>query len=119
MDNKPTIISVVGVYHPGYKAGGILRTLINMVDHLSPFYNFLIITTDRDIDDNKPYDNIIIDKWNEVGNAKVFYMSPSNRSIFAIARIIKNVKFDLIFLNSFFEPLSRGRRHICTRQKWN
>jgi glycosyltransferase involved in cell wall biosynthesis len=105
MKNKSTIISIIGVYYPGYKAGGILRTLINMVDNLSSNYNFYIITTDRDLDDIKPYDNIKIDEWNNVGMSKVFYLSPSNRNIKYISKILNCISYDLIFLNSFFEPL--------------
>ncbi len=105
MDNKPSIVSVVGVYYPGYKAGGILRTLINMVDHLSSYYNFYIITTDRDLDDDFAYKNITPDIWCEVGSAKVIYLSPSKKTTQNIVKILNEVSYDLIFLNSFFEPL--------------
>lgn len=101
MDNKPSIVSVVGVYYPGYKAGGILRTLINMVDHLSSYYNFYIITTDRDLDDNFAYKNITPDVWCEVGNAKVLYLSPSKKTTQNIIKILNEISYDLIFLNSF------------------
>jgi glycosyltransferase involved in cell wall biosynthesis len=105
MDNKPSIVSVVGVYYPGYKAGGILRTLMNMVDHLSSYYNFYIITTDRDLDDKFAYKNINPDVWCDVGSARVIYLSPSKKTTHNITKILNEISYDLIFLNSFFEPL--------------
>lgn len=34
MKNKPKILTFVGYYLPGYKAGGQLRTIANMVENL-------------------------------------------------------------------------------------
>ena len=51
MFTKTTILSSVGYYLPGYKAGGPIRTLANMVDRLGDEFQFKIVTLDRDFGD--------------------------------------------------------------------
>ena len=48
MDHKPVILVFLGNYLPGFKSGGPLRTIVNLVDNLSDEFEFLIITSDRD-----------------------------------------------------------------------
>ena len=45
---RPQILCFVDYYLPGYKAGGPLRTIINMVSQLGGEFEFLIVTRDRD-----------------------------------------------------------------------
>lgn len=101
---KKIILTFVGFYLPGYKSGGPIRTIANMVDHLGDEFDFRIVTSDRDATDQKPYPNIKIDNWNTVGRAKVFYCSPEQLSIGGVAKIIRSTPHDLVYLNSLFNP---------------
>jgi hypothetical protein len=47
-DDKPTILILNEYYLPGYKAGGPIRSISNLVSWLGDDFNFKIITTDRD-----------------------------------------------------------------------
>ena len=98
------ILTFVGYYFPGYKAGGPIRTLANMVDRLGDEFQFKIITADRDFGDTKPYPGIRIDGWNSVGKADVFYMSPGRRSLSDFRRPLCSTEYDVLYLNSFFSP---------------
>ena len=104
MFTKNTILTFVGYYLPGYKAGGPIRTLANMVDHLGDEFEFKIVTADRDFDDIKPYPVIRIDGWNRVDRADVFYMSPNRRSLRDFRRLLCSTEYDIFYLNSFFSP---------------
>lgn len=42
------ILILMGRYLPGYKDGGPVRTIVNLVDILGNEYNFNIMTSDRD-----------------------------------------------------------------------
>src|SRR5690606_23072653 len=64
---KPVILTFVHYYLPGYKSGGPVRTIANMVEHLSDQLDFWIVTSDRDALDSDPYPNVTIDAWNAVG----------------------------------------------------
>ena len=106
---KPIVLTFVGYYLPGYKAGGPVRTVANMVAMLSDELDFRIITSDRDMGDTQPYPNIVVDGWNTVGKAKVFYVSPKNRTLRCFVRLIKETPHDVLYLNSFFSPVFTQR----------
>lgn len=67
---------VIGRYLPGYKDGGPVQSVKNLTDRLHGEYTFHILTTDRDNGDTQPYPGIRYDGWNDVGNAKVWYVRP-------------------------------------------
>jgi glycosyltransferase involved in cell wall biosynthesis len=102
---KPIILTFVGCYLPGYKAGGPVRTIANMVSMLSDELDFRIITSDRDLFETSPYSNVVTDAWNTVGKAKVFYASPKMRSLWCISRLIRETPHNVLYLNSFFSPV--------------
>lgn len=103
MNNKKlTILIFIPYYLPGYKSGGPVRTIANMVDHLGDVFNFLIVTRDRDSQDSVSYKNIKINQWNRVGKSYVYYLSPDKLKFSTITRIIKNTKYDVLYLNSYF-----------------
>lgn len=98
---KKILIFVAG-YLPGDKSGGPVRTIANMVNALSADFEFYIVAMDRDLGDGKAYDSIKLNEWNKQGFAEVFYISRGINGVNSILNIIKNNKFDLIHLNSFF-----------------
>src|SRR5690625_2646676 len=101
---KPTILTFVGSYLPGFKSGGPVRTISNLVDHLSDQFHLRIVTSDRDSNDSGPYLGVRVDEWNAVGPAQVFYCSPGNRSLKSLRHLINRTYHDLLYLNSFFNP---------------
>jgi glycosyltransferase involved in cell wall biosynthesis len=98
------ILTFSGFYLPGYKAGGPIRTLVNMVDHLGGEFQFKIVTANRDFGDTKAYPGIKVDDWNRVGKAEVFYLSPQKRYLRDFKRLLCSTEYDILYLNSFFSP---------------
>ncbi|AXY43695.1 glycosyltransferase family 4 protein [Halomonas sp. JS92-SW72] len=103
MREKPLILVFNKYYLPGFKAGGPIRTLANMVEHLSDEFDFRILTLDRDAGDRQPYAQVEQGIWNSVGKAEVMYLSPDNISIHQLVKLILEVSPDAIYLNSFFD----------------
>jgi len=101
---KITILTFNQCYLPGYKAGGPIVTISNMVDALGDEFAFKIVTSDRDFTDEKEYMGITVDTWNKIGKADVFYCSPKNQSVTGLRKIICNTPHDILYLNSFFNP---------------
>ena len=62
-------------YLPGYQAGGPIRTIANLADHLGDEFDIRIVTRDRDILGTHPYPGVNVDSWNKVGKAQVMYAS--------------------------------------------
>ena len=104
-NNKPIILTLVRHYMPGYKWGGPVRSIANLVRHLGDQFEFKIITMDRDMGDTEPYPNIEVDAWNTVGKSKVYYISPGVCLLNRLSRLILTTPHDVIYLNSFFDPI--------------
>lgn len=102
---KPRILVLAQVYLPGYLAGGPVRSIANIVEWLGDDFDWSIVTTDRDLHGREPYSDVPIDQWTRVGNANVFYASPSMCSPINLLRMIRREKYDLLYLNSFFSPI--------------
>jgi glycosyltransferase involved in cell wall biosynthesis len=118
MNIKLKIMTFVGFYLPGYKAGGPLRTIANMVDRLSDDFEFWIVTRDRDLGDTSPYADIQPNQWQRMGGAMVYYLPPGNCTVKGMAKLIKNTQYDVLYLNSFFEPIFTIKLLLARRFGW-
>ena len=102
---KPVILTLIRHYLPGYKWGGPVRSIANLVSHLGDEFDFKIITMDRDFGDDKPYPNIVINAWNTVGKCSVYYVSHSMFSLNRLVKLIASTPHDILYLNSLFDPM--------------
>lgn len=102
---KPTILILTEHYLPGYKGGGPIRSISNIVSNLGEHFSFKIITRDRDMADQSKYSGIEQNKWVKINGASVFYVSPMQLTPLGMLRIIKRTHFDAIYINSFFSFL--------------
>jgi len=75
-----------------------------MVARLSDEFDFRIVTSDRDWTDENHYEGIVVDAWNHVEKAQVFYLSPKKRTLWFIAELLSVTHYDVLYLNSFFDP---------------
>jgi glycosyltransferase involved in cell wall biosynthesis len=99
---KKRILIFVGGYLPGFKFGGPIRSISNIVDSLGHVFDFYIITLDRDLGDAEMYSSIEKDKFNILNNCFVRYLSKSEINLASIKSLIKDVNPDLLYLNGFF-----------------
>ncbi len=102
---KPTILITIAHYKPGWKFGGPTRTVANLVDHLGDEFSFSILTSDRDFGDERPFADIAVNRWHRVGKADVLYLPATRQGLFAIASILRDTAYDVLYLNSFFHPV--------------
>lgn len=104
---KPKVLIFCDFYLPGYKSGGGMRTVVNMVERLGDDYEFYVVCRDHDgRADHTPYTTVKIDEWNILGKAKVFYASKNNIRLKLVKRIIYEVKPESIYSNSFFSTFA-------------
>ena len=97
------ILVFIDWYLPGYKAGGPIRSVANMVTHLSHKYQFLIVTRNTDYLESKPYPNIKSDEWVDLSeNQKVYYFSKKNLTIKELKRLVKKTEFDFAYINGIY-----------------
>ena len=75
-----------------------------MVSQIGDEFDFFIVTTDRDFGDSAPYPGVLTNQWVKVENALVYYTSPGVRGLRQIARLMTETPYDVLYLNSFFDP---------------
>lgn len=96
------VLSFSGFYLPGYRGGGPIRTIANMVDAVGDGFKFRVITSDRDLGATSAYPDVNLDGWNSQENAEVFYVPRGLVGIMKMMKILQEKNFDVISLNSFF-----------------
>lgn len=91
-------------FEPGYRAGGPIRSVTNLVDRLDDM-RFSVITRNCDHFDETPYEGIPTGKWVErKANVRVMYLSPEQRNMDFISKRVKLKRYDAIYFNSLFSP---------------
>src|ERR1051325_1840700 len=104
-DNQPTILILLATYLPGYKAGGPVRSIANLVEAFGDEFAFRIITSDRDYRCNSPYRGVSKHQWVRVGKADVMYLPPRCTSVLPMIRAIRQTDAEVLYINSLFSPL--------------
>lgn len=97
------ILTFTLFYTPGYQAGGAIVSISNLVASLGNEISFRIVTTDRDINDVRPYPGVSGDIWFSQGKAKVRYLARSTITLRSLSAIADEVGPDIVYLNSFFD----------------
>lgn len=94
---------------PGFKAGGPIRSISNLIRRLEDRFDFAVVTRDRDMGDTVPYPGMKIGDWNWVEGCKVFYLAEENVSGAVVRKVVRESGADLIYLNSFFDAIFTQR----------
>ncbi len=103
---NPIILTTIASYLPGFKAGGPIRTLTNLIARLGDEFDFRILTADRDLDDVQPYPDIRPNVWMQRTHERVCYLSPDQRKFLSFRHHLTQESYDLLYLNSFFSQLT-------------
>jgi glycosyltransferase involved in cell wall biosynthesis len=114
---KRKVFVLCDYFFPGYRAGGPIKSLRNLIEALSSEFVFYVFTRDRDIGEGSSYSQrgLVSDGvWTDVGLAKVFYASPSLFSL-TLIRELRRGQYDLVYLNSFFSPWQTVRYLVYRR----
>lgn len=100
---QPKLLIFVRFYLPGFKAGGPIRSIKNLVDLIDQEFSIRIFTGDRDFLDTESYATVPMDDWvnAEEGIHQIYYTTNAI-NIQKVSKLIK--ASDIIYLNSFFDP---------------
>jgi glycosyltransferase involved in cell wall biosynthesis len=100
---KPQVLVFIGWYAPGFKAGGPVRSLVNMVDHLRDRIDFHIVTSDTDYTEQQPYEGITPDTWTTLpGGERVWYASRTAANATVWRRLLKERSWDAVYINGIY-----------------
>lgn len=118
LSRRPVVLAFARSYLPGYRAGGPVRSLSNLVEALSAEYDFRIVCLDRDHRSDITYPDVKAGQWQRRGEATIFYAAPSDLGFGFCRRVVADANPDMIYLNSLFDrsfsmvplvALGRGR----------
>lgn len=94
---------MVDWFEPGFRAGGPIRSCVNIAKSLKNDVDVFVFTSDRDIDMSMPYPGIVTDSWIQIEKElNVYYASPASLTWKNIKTVLLDVKADFIYLNSMF-----------------
>lgn len=96
------VLIFTAYYLPGYKGGGPIKTIKNLIDHTSYSLSYKVVTLDRDLGDASAYTNIKLNSWNDLGYSQVFYSQMGFSGIKQIFGLLTKENYDVVYLNSFF-----------------
>ncbi len=100
---KKEVFILLGHYLPGFKVGGPIRSISNLVSALGNEFDFKVITMDRDLGDELPYPGISANRWIRVGNADVMYLAPGWLGILKLIALLRSVDHSaVLYLNGIF-----------------
>lgn len=105
MNTKTKLLIFCDWYAPAFKAGGPIRSVVNLVERFKYQYDIYIFTSDRDINDKKPFRNIEADQWLQQEGYHIWYHSPGTMSLKKVKAVIAEINPDKIYLNSMFSNM--------------
>lgn len=103
--NRPRILILVKHYEPAFRLGGPIRSVVNLVAALHHEFEFKIVCLDRDFRETRPLEGIEEGVWLTRNGAQVCYLDVGLLKPFKLVKTIRSIDYDMVHLNSFFEPL--------------
>jgi glycosyltransferase involved in cell wall biosynthesis len=99
---KPVVLTTVPYYLPGFKGGGKLITVRNLVAALSGQFQFKVLTADRDLGDARSYEGISPNRWVTNGDCEIFYADSHRGSLQSICQQLSRTDYEVLHLNTVF-----------------
>jgi glycosyltransferase involved in cell wall biosynthesis len=103
LSERKKILVFIDWYVPGFKGGGPIRSVKNLVDHLKSKADFFVVTRNTDYHTLTPYSDVESNTWNRIeDHVQVFYASRGNISAANWREILKQESWDHIYINGMF-----------------
>jgi glycosyltransferase involved in cell wall biosynthesis len=100
--NNPNILIFIDWFLPGFKAGGPIQSIVNLVRNLEEDYDFYIVTSNIDLGETEPYTDIVFNSWIRNGNHQVIYLDQKNQNFHKYRELLSEREYDCIYFNSMF-----------------
>lgn len=103
MNTRPSVLIFVDWYKPGFRGGGPIRSMVNLVEHLGDRFDLWIVTGDTDYSATAPYPGIQPDTWTRLPSGEhVWYASSKGRSRAAWKRLLRERQWNTVYINGMF-----------------
>ena len=103
MPDNQNILVFIDWYLPGYRGGGPIRSVSNMLGKLKGQINFSLVTRDTDYCHEVSYANVISNSWTESPDGfRCYYFSPEHLSVLGIIRLVRKGQWDTFYINGLY-----------------
>ena len=103
--NNTRILIFTNHFLPGNRAGGPVTSIANLTRLLNDDFEITIVTSNKDLGVDKPYNQVEYDKVVRYEAFNIVYLSIINTN--TVLNTINDIKPDLIYLNSFFSTFTQ------------
>lgn len=103
--SRPRILVLIKHYEPAFRFGGPVRSIVNLVSSLQEEFEFKIICLNRDFREALPLDGIEEGVWLTRSGTQICYLDVGLLKPWRLVKAIRSIEYDLVYLNSFFDPL--------------
>ncbi|WP_422752470.1 glycosyltransferase family 4 protein [Micromonospora sp. WMMD708] len=101
------VVATAGVFEPGFRGGGPIRSLRFILDTLPGDLDVTLITRDRDLGSSAPYPGLSGTLLRRDGRSAVFYLNPwAPRHWARLVRHVRARPVDLLYVNSIWSLFS-------------
>jgi len=105
--SKPQVLVFIDWYKPFFKAGGPVRSLVNLVDHLHDRVDFHIVTGDTDYMDDRSPRSLPTGRWTVLDRGEhVWYASTSGRTMASWKKLLTEKHWDVVYINGLYSRWS-------------
>ncbi|MDJ0849922.1 MAG: glycosyltransferase [Myxococcota bacterium] len=98
------VLVLCDYFLPGFRAGGTVRSLANLIELLGDELSFRVITRSRDYTVREPYPDLPTEVWLPRGKAEVLYLPEHRLRPPVFRRLLRDTEHDVLYLNSVFSP---------------
>lgn len=100
---KKKVLVFYDHFHPAWKAGGPVQSLVNLVRYCSNHYAFFIVCKPHEMGSSLPLPGIAADSWiNWEGNAQVLYRRYGSSATLPLQALLAEVQPDVVYINGLF-----------------
>ncbi|WCN83508.1 glycosyltransferase [Micromonospora sp. LH3U1] len=100
------VLVTAGYFAPGWRAGGPIRSISEVLALASDDIQTSMLTRDRDLGSSDPYPGLS-GRWEQVGRTNVFYLGVRRPGHWrSLWRSLRADRFDLLYVNSVWSAFS-------------
>lgn len=100
--SKKRILIFIDWFTPGYRAGGPVQSIINLINNLGNEMDISIVTSNKDLGDSTPYTNIPYNIWITKERCRAMYLDVAHQNLNQYNILLSEQAYDFIYLNSLF-----------------
>lgn len=103
---KPLVLIFIDWYYPGFKAGGPVRSCLNMIEHLQKEFQFHVVTRNTEYTETVPYSGIEYNYWvNGPFGEKVMYLDEHHQTEKFYIDLLEEKNFQSVMIMGLFSNL--------------